>query len=242
MLLPNIRLLIVSLCLVGPCYTAAVTAADADQKALVTRVEQLVGRVTKKIGRNHRHRPRQPGCDRQRPQAARRCAQFGKARRVGRGNFRCRARSPSIAQKTQTNSQLLNTRITDAGLAKLVALKKLKSLNLQRDTGITDNGIAHVGKMPELTYLTLLYTRIGDAGLVHLADAKKLRLLDLRGCKITDTGLAHLTSLTGLAALKLRSSGVTDAGLAHLKGMKKLRGLCSRTQKSPMPVSRTFRG
>ena len=27
-----------------------------------------------------------------------------------------------------------------------------------------------VGKMPELTYLTLLYTKIGDAGLAHLAE------------------------------------------------------------------------
>ena len=118
-------------------------------------------------------------------------------------------------------------------MAKLVALKKLKTLDLQRNTGITDNGMASVGKMPELTYLTLLYTQIGDAGLAHLANAKKLRLLDLRGCKISDAGMAHLGAADGLAALKLRSSGVTDAARA-LGTMKKLRTLASKTRTSPM--------
>ena len=100
---------------------------------------------------------------------------------------------------------LKNTFATDAGLAKLVACQQLKSLNLHRSSQLTNAGMAHLAKLPNLTYLTLLYTRITDPGVEQLAKCKKLRLLDIRGCMVTDEGLAHLAGMKNLAALKIRT-------------------------------------
>ena len=55
----------------------------------------------------------------------------------------------------------------------------------QRSIEVTNDGMAAVAKLPKLTYLTLLYTRITDPGLAHLKTTK-LRLLDLRGSKVAD--------------------------------------------------------
>src|SRR5450432_40893 len=95
-----------------------------------------------------------------------------------------------------TELGLDNTMVTDAGLAKLAPLVNLKTLVLQRSIEVSDDGLVPIGKLPNLAYLTLLYTRVTDEGLTHLKDAKKLRLLDLRGSKITDAGLAHVQDMT----------------------------------------------
>src|SRR5690606_36878060 len=100
------------------------------------------------------------------------------------------------------------------------------SLNLRRCTYLTDAGIAHRKKLPNLTYLYLLYNNLGDESLKHLAEVPKLRLLDLRGCTlITDDGLAHLKPLANLNVLKLRSASLSDAGVAHLATLTGLIGL-----------------
>ena len=84
-----------------------------------------------------------------------------------------------------------NTMVSDAGLPKLAELDGLKSLVFQRSIQVTNDGMAAVAKLPNLTYLTLLYTQITDPGLAALKNASKLRLLDLRGSKVGDAGLRN---------------------------------------------------
>ena len=59
-----------------------------------------------------------------------------------------------------TNLSLDNTAVTDAGLAKLAPLTSLKTVVLQRSTEVTNEGLVPLAKLPNLTYLTLLYTRV----------------------------------------------------------------------------------
>src|SRR5438046_32203 len=124
------------------CTTMA-SAAGADQKALAARVEQLVGQVTRSksgdiVAIDLNSRPATDD-DLQLLVAApnlQKLVVWG----VGISDA---GLDHLLALPKLDDLGLLNTRITDAGLAKLIALKKLKSLDLQRDTGITDDGLAH---------------------------------------------------------------------------------------------------
>ena len=195
--------------------------------------------------RDHRRRSPQPAHHRRRPEAARRRAQAAEAHLWGAGI----TDAGLDALLPLTNLTELNCRtraITDAGLAKLVGLTKLKSLNLQRVTEITNDGMAHLGKLPELTYLTLLYTRITDPGLEHWQNARsfacstcvaarspttasRTRATDRPGraeasaARTSPTPASpHLKSLKRLRGLALEDAKLTDAGMAHFAGLTEL--------------------
>src|SRR5690349_1832545 len=120
------------------------SSARADDKALVARVEQLLGHVT-------------------RSKSGEVVAIDLENRGATNDDLKLLAGAPNLQKlvvwgvgitdagldhlaslSRLEDLALLKTGITDAGLAKLVPLKKLKSLDLQRDTGITDNGMASV--------------------------------------------------------------------------------------------------
>jgi Leucine-rich repeat (LRR) protein len=65
--------------------------------------------------------------------------------------------------------------------------------------------------------------RVTDEGIRHLARLPELRELDLSGTAITDEGLAVLTQLPHLERINLSGTRVTDAGLQHLRGCHELR-------------------
>lgn len=105
----------------------------------------------------------------------------------------------------------------DAGLDALAMVAgKIVALDLAR-TKITDAGLAKVAAMKELKELHLEGTSIGDAGLDHLKGLASLEYLNLYNTKVTDAGIAKLISLSNLKALYLWQSGVTKAGVAALK-------------------------
>ena len=106
---------------------------------------------------------------------------------------------------------------TDAGLEPLIPVAdKIASLDLAR-TKITDAGLKAVAAMKNLAELHLENTGIGDAGLDHLKDLASLEYLNLYNTKVTDAGLQKLAGLAKLKALYLWQSGVTKAGVAQLK-------------------------
>jgi hypothetical protein len=119
---------------------------------------------------------------------------------------------------------LENTRITDAGLARLRGSTQLRTLSLG-GTGISDAGLKHLQGLARLQRLYLANTGITDAGLAHLKDLIGLEYLDLQYTAVTDAGLIHLQGLRQLRMLHLDGAGVTDVGLAHLKGLASLRCL-----------------
>ncbi|HYF33775.1 MAG TPA: c-type cytochrome domain-containing protein, partial [Prosthecobacter sp.] len=106
---------------------------------------------------------------------------------------------------------------TDAGLEPLAPIaEKISSLDLARSK-VTDAGLKAVAAMKNLTELRLDGTAVTDAGLDHLKGLAALEYLNLYNTKVTDAGIQKLAGLPKLKALYLWQTGVTKAGVAQLK-------------------------
>lgn len=117
----------------------------------------------------------------------------------------------------QVGFHLLGDSVTDETLKVLEPVKEQVTwLNLA-GTAITDDGLAQIAALPNLTRLHLEKTAIGDAGLDHLAGLQQLEYLNLYATKVTDAGVDKLTGLSGLHKLYLWQSEVTDAGADKLR-------------------------
>lgn len=126
--------------------------------------------------------------------------------------------------KMVTLVNLQNSSVTDDQLVYLEALRHLFRLSLNGDAGITDAGLVHLGRMKNLTVLSLSDTSITDAGLAQLGQMAGLVELGLRGTKVTDAGLQYLVGLEGLGTLDLSETGVSDQRVDQLqKTLPKLR-------------------
>jgi len=119
--------------------------------------------------------------------------------------------------------------ITDAGLAHLSALTKLKML----DTGgarLTEAGLAHLKRVTSLEELDLNGNATTGASLRHLKGLVNLKHLRVQGAggsgAITDADLKHLENLTNIETLLIVNAvAITDAALEHLGKLTKLREL-----------------
>ena len=110
--------------------------------------------------------------------------------------------------------------ITDLGVEKLIALARLRSLDLSR-SGVTAKGLQALAKLPALRTLTLAYARgIGEEAIPALLDMQALRNLDLTGVELSDTALARLARHPTIEKLVLLDSGVTEAGVAEFARIK----------------------
>ena len=83
------------------------------------------------------------------------------------------------------------TRITDAGIAHLRGMTKLKKLNLQ-GAALTDEGTRHLANMTELEELNLYGTKVTNVGVEVLKDLKHLSIVDLRYTRVTRAGVDRL--------------------------------------------------
>ena len=110
--------------------------------------------------------------------------------------------------------------VSDAGLAYLRGLPRLRRLNLSR-TGVRGPGLAHLRGMNQLKRLELLELPLKDEDLIHLGGITSLEVLTLSSGGITDDGLAHLSGLK-LRQLRLESPWISGAGLRHVGGMTDL--------------------
>ena len=114
--------------------------------------------------------------------------------------------------------------ITDAGAAHLAGLVDLERINLS-GTKVTGAALANFRGMSQLKGLSVIALRISDADLAQLEGLTGLESLFLSSTQVTDAGLAHLAGLVNLKQLWLNSTQITGPGLVHLKGMTKLEGL-----------------
>jgi YHS domain-containing protein len=105
------------------------------------------------------------------------------------GDAALEALAPVAEQVVWLN--LAATKVTDAGLARLAALKNLQRLHLER-TGVGDEGLAHLRGLAELRYLNLYGTKVSDKGLEHLKGLKKLRSLFVWQTGVTEAGAEAL--------------------------------------------------
>jgi Leucine-rich repeat (LRR) protein len=141
--------------------------------------------------------------------------------------------------------------VTDAGLAKLAALKSLNALRIKH-SDISIAGLNNLKSLPNLMELDVLRIKrdgatldisdltgleklrlsfgsysekFVDADLECLAGLKRIRWLQIGPRNFTDEGLSYLTDLTNMERLGIGGSDLTDAGLKHLTNMKKLNHL-----------------
>ncbi len=105
----------------------------------------------------------------------------------------------------------------------LTALPALRKLDLLENDGVNDEAMAHLGKIPTLTYLDFGGggAQVTPAGMRHLAKLKELTYLGMAGnakkIKVgIVAGLPVVAALPKLEVLVLGNTLVTDAGLAAL--------------------------
>eukprot|EP00210_Caulerpa_lentillifera_P000247 g240.t1 len=145
------------------------------------------------------------------------------------------------------------SKLTDAGIVSLIALRNLVHLNLSW-TGLTDPGLKILKSFPDLkildvsgcsltekcvasgelnrvTSLTKLnlssISGLNDVFLKELTVLSKLRCLNISRCdKLTDVGLQHLTMFPSLAILEANNCvGITGKGVCYLSNLTSLQQL-----------------
>ena len=113
--------------------------------------------------------------------------------------------------------------IGDDDLEIISQLDQITSLNLDGSKLLTDNGVRHLARMPQLREL-ILGGQITDHALEVLADLHELRVFKIfwQG-NITDQGLAGLGFCEQLEEVDLLGCNTGDGVIAALAGKRKLR-------------------
>jgi hypothetical protein len=121
-------------------------------------------------------------------------------------------------------------RVTDAGLAHLGRLSRMKSLT-HTLYGRQKIDLTFVEGLTRLEHLGLAFFPVTDADLAHVSRLTRLKSLnicvgiDKPNSSITDDGLKALEPLRGLENLQLDGTRVTTTGLEHLRWMSRLQHL-----------------
>lgn len=117
---------------------------------------------------------------------------------------------------------LKGTKVGDKGVATLSPLKQLRSLNLQ-GTAVTGSGLAKLTGFDQLRSLSLAETAFDDAGAAVMPVFKALEALLLNNTKLTDAGLDKLPVQPALQQLSLAATAITDASVVGLARIPSLR-------------------
>ena len=111
--------------------------------------------------------------------------------------------------------------ISDNDLANLERMQDLTGLVIDSDK-ITDNAFDHIGKLKNLQYLCIHGLLINGPGLKELANLKDLTQLQLDHSPVNDEGLKHLKGMR-LNTLTLSLTNITDRGLDEIRDMATLK-------------------
>ena len=120
-----------------------------------------------------------------------------------------------------------NGLMTDAALAHISTLDHVTALSLGGSRELTDDGLLHLARMPQLEYLNLSEFpggKLTDRGLEvlrHLPNLRKFEMTWQAG--ITDAGVAHLQTCDRLESVDLMGSPTGDGAIAALQGKPHLR-------------------
>ena len=117
--------------------------------------------------------------------------------------------------------------VTDRVLARIADLEHVTALNLGGSRELTDDGLLHLARMPQLQYLNLsAYPggKLTDRGLDVLRHLPNLHVFEMtwqRG--ITDAGVSNLRFCDRLERVDLMGSPTGDGAIDALQGKPKLR-------------------
>ena len=115
---------------------------------------------------------------------------------------------------------LEGTEVTEEVMKEVAALPKLTFLSLI-DSNVTNAGLAHLSKSLQWVYINKK-SRVTDEGMKHLARLPELISLRLHGFPLTAVGLRHLSVLPKLADLTLSGPTIGDEEIAALSGFPQL--------------------
>jgi Leucine Rich Repeat (LRR) protein len=120
-----------------------------------------------------------------------------------------------------------NNMMGDEDLEKLSRLDQVTSLHLSGSQFITDRGLQHLARMPQLRELRLSHYPGGgvtDRGLEALQHLRDLRVFEMCWQSgITDNGISHLRHCEQLEEVDLLGTHTGDGAIAALTGKPKLR-------------------
>jgi len=120
-----------------------------------------------------------------------------------------------------------NGMMTDDALARIAGLDFVTSLSLGGSRELTDDGLLHLARMPQLESLDLNEYpggKITDRGLEVLRHLHNLRKFEMTWqAGITDRGVENLKFCDHLEAVNLMGSPTGDGAIAALQGKQKLR-------------------
>jgi hypothetical protein len=117
--------------------------------------------------------------------------------------------------------------MTDGVLSRIAALDHVTALSLGGSRELTDDGLLHLARMPQLTHLNLSeypggkLTDRGLAVLWHLPNLRSFEMTWQRG--ITDAGVSHLRFCDQLERVDLMGSPTGDGAIEALQGKPRLR-------------------
>jgi internalin A len=125
------------------------------------------------------------------------------------------------------------TRVTDLGVTKLSALKKLRVLDLS-GAAITEAGIAALASLPNLQRLSLWNVKaLDDAMAAKLASIQTLTSLDLSNTAIGDETVSRLSRLPNLRRLYINETRVTPEALAAFRKQHPSTSVSADTRPAP---------
>lgn len=120
-----------------------------------------------------------------------------------------------------------NGLMTDEALARIAGLDFVTSLNLGGSRELTDDGLLHLARMPQLEHLDLNEYpggKLTDRGLEVLRQLPNLRKFEMTWQSgVTDCGIANLRFCERLEEVNLMGSPTGDGGIEALQGKAKLR-------------------
>jgi hypothetical protein len=130
------------------------------------------------------------------------------------------------------------TRVTDLGLAKLTALKKLRQLDLS-GAAISAAGVKTLAGLPELRHLSLWNVKsLDDSAAPYLGALGNLTTLDLSDTAVGDETLARLAELPNLRHLYVSDTMITQEAVAAFRKRHPSTAVSSETRPAPrVPLS-----
>jgi len=115
--------------------------------------------------------------------------------------------------------------VTDAALERLSRVSGLRRLLIGGSGQLTDRGLRHLSRLPDLEVLDLGGPRsaVTDRGLEVLRDLRALRQFEMTWAPlISDTGIAHLAACDRLERVNLMGTPTGDGAVAALTGKRNL--------------------